>query len=76
MDVRSEVKSLIENLIEEIGRDGEIMVIHGGSEEKPTTLKHDRTVSLKNYVMMWDKLKEIYPDTQEKINLKQVRENL
>ncbi len=76
MEVRDKFKDLIDRLIDEINTEGEVMIITGGSDEKPQLLKHDRTVSLKNYLSCWKSLSEIYPDTTERANLKDIRSKL
>lgn len=72
----TDYKRLITNLIKEIGKEGEIMIIEGGSIDKPTTIKHDRTSTLKNYLTGWKLLNEIFLETDDQPDIKQVRNSL
>lgn len=72
MEVREQVKGLIERLIQEIKSDGEILLI----PDDTRTIKHDRTVTLKNYVGLYKQLSDIYPPDQTNAKLQNVRDNL
>lgn len=74
--MRQVYEKLIEELILDIGKYGALEVIYGGSEERPVTLKHDRTVSLKNLLTSYKHLAEIYPEAQSTVDIQQLRDQL
>lgn len=69
-------KGLIVRLLEEINEQGELQIIEGGSEDKPTTLKHDRTTTLRNYLSGWKTINEIFQDTSNQPDIKSIRNSL